>query len=636
MSAWSLGLLPALLFGLAHGLPGSSAPSEDRQAVRTPHPLHPPVVLRDVQGEPVARSGRAVSTLRSCADCHDTRWIAGHSYHADLGLGERAPAGARTWDWGPGPAGRWNPLTYRLLSPEGRGQADLDAAEWTRWLGGRHVGGGPAAPAVEMNCFLCHVARPDLEARNEELVAGRAEWANTATLAATGLLRRTDKGWTYDAGAMAADGSADAAHLALGPPTSTHCGACHGQTHFANTPLELDLSLTAWSTATKGQVFSPQHIDESAVNIAGKQQLAGPWDVHAERLVGCKDCHFSLNHPAYREPDARNRPAHLRFEPRRLAWSEYLRHPSHQFAKGDTVQGKLAGHLAGSMRRCEDCHDASHGHDWLPYRAAHFDRLSCEACHVPAARAPAVREIDWTLLSTAGEPTIRWRGTADGTQRAGATVTGFRPALLPTRQADGRTRLVPHNLIAAWYWVDRSASRPVQLEQLKAALLDGERYQSDVARALGPATAVLDTQEKVATVRRRLMAAGVRDPQIEADVTPYAMHHGVAPAAWAMRDCQACHSAASRLAEPMVLASAAPGGVMPRLVGNGVCLTGPVATETDGQVIYRPQTRAAGLYVLGHDRWRWVNVLGGLAFCSVLAAAMVHAGLRVRQGLRNR
>lgn len=627
------------------GLAGPAAPWAGRQAAAASRPLHPPVVLRDAQGEPAVRSGRPISTMTSCAGCHDTQWIAGHSYHVDLGLGEGRPAGARAWDWGPGPVGRWNPLTYRFLSAPGQPPADLDSAEWIRRFGWRHVGGGPAAPAVEMNCFLCHVPRPDLQSRNDELAAGRPEWANTATLAATGLVRHTDQGWTYPADAIASDGAADPARLALTPPSSAHCGACHGLTHFGPRPLELDLSLAAWSTATKGQVFSPQHIDQSAVNMAGKQQLDGPWDVHAERLVHCKDCHFSLNHPAYREPGQANRPDHLRFEPRRLAWADYLKHPSHQFAKGDTVQGRLAGHLAGSMRRCEDCHDAARGHDWLPYRAAHFERLSCEACHIPAARAPAVRQIDWTLLTPGGEPTIRWRGTADPGGRTEAMITGFRPALLPARQPDGRTRLVPHNLIAAWYWIERGVpSRPVRMAQLKSALLDGDRYQANVARALGvspdgrigPAPPVLDSADKVEAVRRRLAAVGVRDPQIEAELTPYAMHHGVAPVAWAVRECQACHSAQSRLAEPLVLASAMPGGVLPRLVGDGVRLAGSVEAGPAGSVVYRPQTRESNLYVLGHDRWPWVNLLGGLALCGAVVAAGTHAGMRVRAAVRGR
>ena len=316
MSVLALCVLPLLAL---HATDGSTGQRE----------LHPPVVLRDAQGQPVAGSGRPISTMNTCAGCHDTQSIAGHSYHVDLGFSERRPAGSHPWDLGPGAIGRWNPLTYRLLSPAGQPRPDLDVQEWIRRFGWRHVGGGPSVPAVEMNCFLCHLRRPDTQARNDELAAGRFEWASTATLAGTGLVRRVANGWTYATAALGADGSADAARLPLGPPSSAHCGTCHGLVHLDGRPLELDLSLSAWSTATKGQVFSPQPINDSAVNLPGKQDLAGPWDVHAARLVGCKECHFSLNHPAFREPDPRNRPAHLRFEPRRLPLADYLRRPSH-------------------------------------------------------------------------------------------------------------------------------------------------------------------------------------------------------------------------------------------------------------------------------------------------------------------
>ncbi len=80
--------------------------------------LHPAVVLVDGEGTLVIKSGRPVSTMRTCGKCHDSPYIAAHSYHVALGSDERTPVGAaaeqRAWDYGPGSFGRWNPIDLSL------------------------------------------------------------------------------------------------------------------------------------------------------------------------------------------------------------------------------------------------------------------------------------------------------------------------------------------------------------------------------------------------------------------------------------------------------------------------------------------------------------------------------------------
>ena len=602
---------------------------------------HPPVTLLDQDGKNVLDTGRPVSIMRSCNHCHDTQYIATHSYHVSLGNDERAAPGTipggRPWDWSPGPLGRWNPLRYRYLSPPGDARPDLDIAEWISTFH-RHVGGGPAVAAdspkaegVEMNCFLCHTPKPDNQARVKELREGRFQWANTATLASTGLVRPTQDGWAYQRAAFLPDGRLEASKLGIREPKSENCGLCHGLAESGEQPLRLELSLRQWSTATKGQVFSPQRICQSAINLKDKEHLARAWDVHAQRLLECTSCHFSINNPAFYEPTPSSRPKHLVFEPRRLTPGQYIEQPSHQFAKGHTSQGTLARHLDGTMRRCDDCHNAADTHDWLPYQDAHFSRLSCEACHIPQVYAPAVRQVDWTILTPSGEPQLQWRGIEGDPANPTAEVTGFRPVLLPLQGLDGRSRLVPHNLITAWYWVEGGAiPRPVRLADLKAAMLLNGKYHPDVARAIGAGRAVLDAPEKVEVVRRRLETVGVVKPHIEGEIQPYSLHHGVGPAKWATRKCETCHAGDSWLGERFTLASYVPGGVVPKAVGDsGVELTGDPQTG-DGQLNYRPSTRAASLYILGHNRWPWVNALGGLSLLAVVFGVVVHAGLRVR------
>ncbi len=386
-------------------------------------PIHPTFPLLDANGRNVLDSQAPVSTMQTCGACHDTAFIASHSFHADAGLGDFGAAGSvtngRAWDTSPGLFGKWSPLTYRYLSPQGDVVVDLTTPEWLQTLGARHAGGGPAItsrtgqplvslepdagnvetavtnPAtgqlaawdwaesgvVEMNCFLCHTPQPDNAARTAALAAGQFGWANTATLAQTGLITGTVAGWTWNAAAFDAAGNA---RLTVQDPTNENCGACHGLVHMDNaTPLTLnELAGGDFSTLTTGQVMSPQKISQSGLNISGKNELARSWDIHTERVLQCTDCHYSLNNPIYYQEADANRPDYLVFDPRRIDIGEYLNRPLHQFAKGNSAQGTLAPELDNSLRRCESCHSIEATHNWLPYKEAHLTAVSCESCHI--------------------------------------------------------------------------------------------------------------------------------------------------------------------------------------------------------------------------------------------------------------
>ena len=655
----------------------------DTQSPTTP--LHPPVVLRDRTGQSVFKSRQPVSTSATCGVCHDTDFIHRHSYHAALGIDERTKVGSitgqRPWDYGRGGVGRWNPLTYRSLTPPDQRELDLGVADWIREQGWRHVGGGPAlrgfgempldqqvaanavsgvdpdrnvldpqdgkprswdwqqSGVVEMNCFLCHVDRPDNAARIAQLQSGRFAWANTATLAETGLVRQQGDTWEYQIAAFREDGSVDATRLSLGKPTAAHCGQCHGLTHSGREPLQLELTIRQWSTATKGQVFSAQRISDSAINLQDKGRLTRPWDVHAEAMLDCRSCHFSINNPAEFESSPRSRPKHLKFEPRRLSLEEYLRQPSHQFAKGQTAQGAIAQHLAGTMRRCEDCHDAPRTHDWLPYQAVHFERLSCEACHISRTYAPAVEQVDWTLINTDGKPAIQWRGWKQETEDQ-SLVCGFQPILLPREDLDGRKRLFPFNLVAAWYWVaGNEQPHPVREIDLRRAFLREGSLHPELLAALdangdgqlNDNELRLDSPEEVSVAQRLLKGLGLQQPRIVGEVQPYGLHHGVGRGRDAIRACEVCHSKSSRLTQPLQLAAYLPGGVKPEPVGGtNVAFTGSIDGDATTAVSWQPDLRDAELYVLGHSDWSWVNVLGGLSILGAFIGSAIHGGLRFR------
>ena len=57
-------------------------------------PLHPTFPLLDEYGENVLDSGHPVSTMETCGTCHDTDFIAGHSFHTSVGLDDFGAPGA--------------------------------------------------------------------------------------------------------------------------------------------------------------------------------------------------------------------------------------------------------------------------------------------------------------------------------------------------------------------------------------------------------------------------------------------------------------------------------------------------------------------------------------------------------------
>jgi len=669
----------------AASVPAAAVQSTDDAATTSPenpaspflHPgLHPDVVLRDRDGTPVVASGNPVSPMQSCNRCHDTAWIEEHNAHAWLGLDEAGLArSGRAFDGGTGPINRWDPITYDRVDFDG--DFTIGIADWLRRHGARHVGGGfatvdtegrslldleagdePAAfthartddgaitawdwnesGVAELNCFLCHGDDPANEARIAELSVGRFGTAAIATLANTGLVERDGEAWEWVDALFDEKGAVSAATLGLRSATAENCGQCHGAVvTSAADPFFVAPDPRRRQTETTGAIFAPGRIARSGMNVAGRDTLARAWDVHAERLVDCTDCHASTNNPgAYAEANA-DRPDHLRFDARRLDVQEYLKRPSHDLAKGRSAQGTMRDHLDGSIRTCADCHDASAAHEWLPYRDRHFAALECAACHVPRSMGPARQTTDWTVLTADGEPRVLHRGAHGDPQSASTLLEGFRPVLLPRTGPDGERRLAPHNLVSTWYWYDTARERPVTREELHAAWFDGDDVRPEIRRVLDatgngtlePIELGLLHDHQIEAVAARLRATGVRDPKIRAETQAYRVSHGVAGRGGATRDCSTCHGETSRVGEDFVLADFAPGGVLPTLVGDGgVEMPGEVHTTSCGHVVVTPDPDIAGLYLLGFSRAPWVDRIGVLAVLMVIAGVVLHGGLRV-------
>lgn len=658
------GLVLVLLAG-ALALPRQTVTAQTSAPTSGLSPFHPTFPLLDAEGKNVLETGQPVSTMQTCGACHDASFIASHSFHATLGLEELGqPTSGRPWDSSPGLFGKWNPLTYRYLSPEGDPLVDLTLPEWITTFGARFVGGGPAeqtdlfadptwdwetSGTVEMNCFLCHTEKPNNLARVTALQAGDFQWANTATLLDTGIITPNPTGgYTYNPSAFTSEGELSTKNFTIQDPTNDNCAQCHSLVHSDLTaPLTLtSCDLENWTTATTGQIISSQKLLNTGLNLTNKDMLDRPLDVHADRLVQCTDCHFSLNNPVYYQSTSEDVPEHLTFDPRRLEIGEYLQQPVHQFARGQSAQGTIAADLKGTMRRCESCHDAANTHDWLPYAEKHFEVIACESCHIPELYAPAIQSYDWTVLTLAGEPGTTCRGVEGEAGSLNSLITGYEPILLPRQNVDGQMQLAPYNLITAWYWVygEGENTRPVRLEDLQTAWLEDGAYAPEILAAfdenqdgfISSVELIIDSDKKETSVQQRLTALGLENPRITGEIQPYSINHTVATGEWAIKECQTCHGENSRVTQTMVLSNNLPGGVQPEFVRDANTLTnGELYTTSGGVLVYEPVTAENDLYVLGHDSVTWIDWAGIIFFLGTVAGVSVHGGLRYQASRKN-
>ncbi len=671
---------------LAEPAPGPSAQAS---------PIHPAFALLDANGENVLASAAPLSTMQTCGQCHDADFIVSHSYHADVGLSDYSPS-PESWNASPGMFGQWNPLTYRYLSQESDERLDLSTAEWIMLYGERFASGGPAESSrsgeplsslipsasnpessyldpdtgnaqawnwassgtIEMNCFLCHAAKPNNDARLKAIRAGDFDLANTATLFGSGIVSQLNSSLVWNENAFDANGELKAEYLAVQDPTDQNCSFCHGVVH-TEVDVPLVLAGCTWETGTTGQIITAQRVSDSGMNISAKEDQTRSWDVHAEKGLMCTDCHYALNNPAHAATTTADGPQHLLYDPRTLEIGEYLEKPDHNIARGQSAQYNSSPELKGSMRRCDACHDARQSHaGWLPYIDTHMNAVACETCHIPKMYAPAIQTYDWTVIKLNGKPASECRGIEmkTGSTLTASTdlvpptvsnlVTGFEPVLLDRANLDGTQMLAPYNLITSYYWVYTDANgnqRPVRLIDLETVFTNDGKYLPEILAAfdanadgaLSDAELVVDSQAKEKLIEAQLLALGLNEPHIEGLVEPYSINHDVTRGEWALNDCQACHTNNSRLNQPIKLADYAPNGILPHFAdGTNVMDSGRITTAADGALYYQPQPAAEKLYIFGGSRVGWVDGFGAIFFVLTLAVVAGHGTLRYLNGIR--
>jgi len=460
---------------------------------------HEPIPLLDKEGEMVHESGNPLSTTMSCSLCHEIEeeaFLTTHAYHSKVLADELTPERRALMEQGP--------------------RISVDEEQ-------------------QMNCFLCHLETPNVSEWQDAIKSGNVEWAVSATLIGSEILRRTAQGYVWEPGPVNED---DMVVVSMVYPRSSHCGSCHGLVYADNKPLTTRLGLDQnWGTETTGQVFAAQRMRLSGLNLVNKDALTSAWDLHAQRLVECRDCHYS------KKP-----PAHL---------------------IGGESESATA-YAGDGLRTCESCHSDRAGHDWLPEQEKHFAAVACESCHIPQIHLPARKQVDASMLTRAGKYLISYRGLDRGSpdDLAQAYVTGYRPLLMKRRNADGSEQFAPMNLVSRWYWVDGGNDQEVTKDQLAQALLAGEDYRPEIVvlfdadrnGEVDETELRLDSDEKVERIRSLLTDQGVAEPVLKAELRAHHLHHGV-KLHDASRDCGLCHE--ENESAVFDLADHVPGGVLP-------------------------------------------------------------------------
>jgi len=652
---------------------------------------HPALVLKDEDGRNVLESGKPISTRRTCGDCHDYDFIA-NSFHFQQGKTEMdrallASHGMAPFNLSPGMFGKYSILPNRQLAgPNLASAADFDMSqpEWLTKCGVCHTGAGiseydlqghrflaPEAKAsgpldpsytirdreksqvvpwdwaksgiAEADCFLCHTPKASRGARKKEMAAGDFRWANNATLVDTGIVAIGEGGkFSYNRAAFNKDGTVKSELLDLSDPTLENCAQCHGFTARNTTTIQpIQHADIMRGTEKSGWIYNGAKISDTvSPNVVGREKMNYPWDAHAAKGLICIDCHFSVNNPGrmLHEDQKEN----LRYKPRGEDIAVYLKQPNHNFARGNIPPETVNLAMHNTMRGCGDCHDAEKIHAFLPYKSRHFQALACQTCHIPAVHFWAYRSDDWGFLMDTGGSRITYRGIEGGIVDPESEVTGYSPAYIPTPDKNGQLKIRPTNLISGVYWFDKAKGRPVFTWQMQTAFFTGLpasgewTYRPEITKAFADKDgivdipqAIYDTPEKIALVKGLLRKyAGVADPELRIEITPWAISHSVVGKGQAIRECTACHSKNSVLHRPLDLNTFLPQNVPVSFRGKEA----RVVSFEGKEPAFDNRTLLTSFYIIGSSRVGWIEWFGWIFIGMVILFSLAHGALRLIGG----
>lgn len=432
-------------------------------------------------------------------------------------------------------------------------------------------------------------------------------------------------------------------HLRIHLPTDRNCSYCHGIVHTGGDPLAIPGDYTGTVDYTDGKkyynitqntgvVLSHQDLSYSAINIKDKTNREFAWDVHSKRRLTCISCHFIRNDPRYcGQIDS---PLdHLIKDPRKISPPrQYLKRPHHDL----------------NNAQCTCCHNPFRVHKDMPYKKRHMEVLSCQSCHVPEIYGPAFRTVDQTVVNLDLSPRIELRGVDEAKSHAGSLNTkyykGYLPFLFPHKNKNNGYNISPFNFVTRWYWKSGKTGKPVPPDVLQNVYINGSGYAGDVLagfdadqnKKIDARELVLDTEEKINLIKKKLAEAGIEEPVIQGRVNAHKINHGVVDAKQMKRDCIACHAEESRFGRDVVLAAFAPAGITPQFASEDLPLIDGEITRNDkGEFILKRTSSVTGHYVFGHSRIKALDRIGLWLFILSVFFVLVHGGVRYIYSLKH-
>ena len=251
--------------------------------------IHPEVQLLDQNSVPVVTSKQPMSATETCTDCHDGDFITKNHDHP---------------------------------------------------------------PHIAANCLLCHSDNYNAETYISGLQSEYSAWAPLAGMTDQKLAVYSDDSWQWQVEVLGDKGELTAAELGIKSADSKACGQCHGIVYNSPEPLVIDpAAKIGRMTRKEGAIYSGQKISRSGMDIAGKDDLNRSFDVHAERLLQCTDCHRAANNPLHGGGHG-EKLSHLIHDPRQPDISVFLEKPDHNLVIG--VAGG-DGIVFRRYRQCTDC-----------------------------------------------------------------------------------------------------------------------------------------------------------------------------------------------------------------------------------------------------------------------------------------
>jgi hypothetical protein len=271
---------------------------------------------------------------------------------------------------------------------------------------------------IEPDCFFCHGSRYHIQKRITQIKHLNFKWAGVAAAGIGQVHGRVSEGEVpvvvYNKRLFNEDGTFYLPDMVF-RPEAKNCLICHES-------IELGKRGNSW---------------------------ADPLNPDVHHLVGltCIDCHTG---------DIR-----------------------HNFAKGNAMDNQVAPELDNSMRSCRDCHTQGYRgatrmrHDTIG--KDHLDKLSCEACHIPALHRTAGGAM---FLNTG----IFGKYGQGDTSRFGTHKT-WKPAyIIRAKDRDGIPRITPVNPMLNTLFTNLDEDGiyyPLFLSEVETAYNQSQQQMSD-------------------------------------------------------------------------------------------------------------------------------------------------------------